>query len=249
MRYQLKHALLTVLFAMGSVVFAQAGEARVDLADGLNRTNLAVLSANPATLEHWCPDVGGKKANALAEKQSPEVTDDKAGAEKETDDILFEDAFPGFEEPDRRPMTVNKLSGTARFSDAGRDMLEITGSLPSVPTPFNPSQQLVAIEVGGVSAQWLIDENGRGHSAHGMIKLKLKSKGTQGGPIRFHARVKGNWDRQWKDEGVDRALNISREPIAMKVNLTVLGNSYTTTVFPLLSSAAGKAAKISFKKR
>ena len=153
-------------------------------------------------------------------------------------------------------MSVSKLQGAASFKSGGHDACSISGVIPKLPFGFNPTGQALSLSIGGASASFTLDKNGRGRAAQGRagtIALKLKPTKRdpktkkpvfQGGDVQFTASIRnGAWAKIW---GLDPNATASKAPMSMPATVQLAGSTYVATVAVTYSSKTHVSGK--FKK-
>jgi len=153
------------------------------------------------------------------------------------------------------PMTITKLSGSAKFNMTGKDSCSVSGSISNVPSLLNPAGMSVALIVGGAEVRFTLDAKGKGKSGQGSFALTLKGKRNKatkkmeyaGGDVPFKAAMKGgSWGTAWGAMGMDPALSVAKGNLTLLVNMQFNGKTYTAGVNTEYKAKAGKAG--SFKK-
>ncbi len=146
--------------------------------------------------------------------------------------------------PQTIPMIVTKFVAAIKVKPPGSDTCSISGTLPNLPTPFNPAGTLV-LNVNGVMVTFTLDAHGRQRGTSNFsFKLKaiprvhgVKIPGYQGGNIPFKANLKhGNFASAW---GIP-AGGGNGVPIPIKVDVLYVGQTYEDNIMPIYKGAAGK---------
>jgi PKD repeat protein len=149
-------------------------------------------------------------------------------------------------------MGVSKVSGNAHFNATNKDSVSLSGTIPGLASPYNPSGQTLSLDVGGAIVSFTLDGKGKANTAQGSIALKLKkskgSKGTKpsflGGNVPFKAIIKnGTWASIW---GLNPTVSTKNQPMKMTIALTLNGVLYDAVVAVKYSSKATIVGK--FKK-
>jgi hypothetical protein len=110
------------------------------------------------------------------------------------------------------------------FVRMNQDTCAVSGTLPSMPTGFNPLGQTATIDVGGAHFTVNLDAAGSGLSTQGRISL---TKGSTG--YLFSATFNaGGWHSNWADENLTNA-SVSNVPRALVVTLTIGKQVYTVS--------------------
>jgi glucose/arabinose dehydrogenase len=142
-------------------------------------------------------------------------------------------------------MTVSKLSAKMKFSSGGHDSASIAGIIPNPGAGFDPTGQVLTLDIGGAVVNFTLDAKGHGKSGNGTFALTLKGKTKKtafpGGNVPFKANLKnGDWANLWSTAGFDPSASVTNQPITMVVNIHLLGQLYTATVSAKYSGTSGK---------
>jgi PKD repeat protein len=151
------------------------------------------------------------------------------------------------------PMSVAKLQGSVKFTSGGHDSSSISGVIPGLPKGFDPTGQVLVLNIDGASVSFTLDSKGRGKGANGSISLKLKPSLKdpktkklvfQGGNVTFAAKIQnGTWAATW---GLDPKATSTNVSLSMPATIVLGGNTYVATVTTNYSDKAGVSGK--FKK-
>jgi hypothetical protein len=152
------------------------------------------------------------------------------------------------------PMTISKFSGAVKFGVTFKDQCSVSGIIPNLPPLLNPLGKILDLNVGGATAQFVLDAKGGAKNLSGSIKMKFKFvknattkvKEFLGGPVLFQAKIKGTFQTLWLDEGVDPTTENVKTPITFATDIVFNSTDYTATVNPLLTSKPAKSGKFAF---
>lgn len=122
------------------------------------------------------------------------------------------------------PLRSAKLSIKLNFARPGSDTLAVSGTL-LVPDNFAPAGKQIAVDIGGVSQLFMLDENGLAKSGAGSFKLNINSSqgivAAQNAPFAIKLE-KGAYAGILAGIGLNGSANLSK---ALKtVRVTVLFN-------------------------
>jgi plastocyanin len=122
------------------------------------------------------------------------------------------------------PLTVTKLSIKLNFARPGSDTIKLQGTL-LIPDQFKSAGQQTAVDIGGVSALFTLDDKGLGKSGAGSFKLNVKSQ--QGLVFAQHAPFsislsKGAFAQSLSAIGLDGLTTQTK--VLKTVSLTLLFN-------------------------
>jgi hypothetical protein len=146
-------------------------------------------------------------------------------------------------------LNVSKISGAVKFNVTGGDSCSLQGLVTQLPTPFDPAGKIVALNVGGATAQFTLDSKGKASSASGTFQLFLKAIKTKGKPpakrlfnggdVVFKAKIqKGSWAGIWAGSGVDKTTDQKNAPLTFVVDITLDGVHYAGTAHATMTSKA-----------
>ncbi len=129
-----------------------------------------------------------------------------------------------------QPLTLTRLQVTLNFAVANVDQISLQGKVP-VPVGFNPTNQVVAIDAGGVAQKFTLDLKGQqkvGTSAF-KVTLRLKNGVTvipQTATFSWKTTF-GNFKTQFADDGLTNTT-IRNAVRMIPVNLVFNSGAYQT---------------------
>ncbi len=141
-------------------------------------------------------------------------------------------------------ITVTRLSSHINFAQTGADTLMFQAAVPAQPG-FDPNGKLLTLNVGGAATTFTLDAKGNGTNAAGSAKLSFK-KGTLTG-FRITLR-NGMFAPQWLDEGINPAVDASKQDVTFVIAATLDTQSFQATAHVVYSAKKGKSGRFSLLK-
>ena len=134
-----------------------------------------------------------------------------------------------------KPLTISKVMIRLNFAKTQQDSITLSGTLPTTAN-FNPVGQHVAVDVGGVVVQFILDKTGKGETGPILFKVQLnKSNGAA-----FQVRLaKGSFAAALADEGLTGGADLSKTSREVLVNM-IFNHAIYQKLQPLLYSATAK---------
>jgi hypothetical protein len=127
--------------------------------------------------------------------------------------------------PPATTIVVDRLTGAANFVRAGRDYMYVTTELSGLPQNLTINGAQVTVAVGGAPVTFTLDQNGRGKSSAGAIRVSTKASAN--GTRTLTMKAKGSYASTWAASGVKPATGLV--PLQMKVDVDVNGTAFTAT--------------------
>ena len=117
------------------------------------------------------------------------------------------------------PWTVTRASINLNFKKAGRDRIQVLGTV-TLPAGYNPLKQTVQVTVGNVSASFTMDKNGRAKTGPNRFSLirKLKRKVFLGGPVRINFFLHGDFAKALAASGL---TNVATPKVGAMTSLPI----------------------------
>jgi hypothetical protein len=152
-----------------------------------------------------------------------------------------------------QPMKLGHFVASLQVAKKGRDTCSLSGTLPGLPSGFDPAGQVLVLNIGGVSATFTLNAKGMAKSPTDAFQLKLKTtrdettkkstfKGDDG-PFKASLK-KGNFADAWADEGIALGASFKNKPMTMIVTLSLGGVTYVTTANVLANISPGKTGHL-----
>jgi hypothetical protein len=102
-----------------------------------------------------------------------------------------------------KPLAVSSVGTTLKFSATGNDSLRVNATLSDLPHDLQLSGLAVGLDVGGATAQFVLDKHGRGKNNAGACSVKFNSS-KQVWAVTI-SQKHGNWLQPWSDGGMDKS--------------------------------------------
>jgi autotransporter-associated beta strand protein len=158
--------------------------------------------------------------------------------------------------PGTNALTLDSVSGFARFDANQKDALQIKGVFPTLPEGTDFSGMQGVIDLGGAVVSLPLSDKGKGKSSVGSLSLKLKFERDQatklkrfaGGIIPFSFKAKGDFKNNWGDEGLTTESDGRNLSATFALSISLGTSSASASVATTVAAKAGKSAKFKFKR-
>ena len=150
-------------------------------------------------------------------------------------------------------MKLGHFAASLQFAKNGKDTCSLSGTLSGLPSGFDPAEQVLVLNIGGVSATFTLNAKGMAKAPTDAFQLKLKTtrdkttkKSTfKGGDGPFKASLKkGTFADAWADEGIALGTSVKNKPMTMIVTISLGGVTYVTTANVLATISPGKTGHL-----
>ena len=187
---------------------------------------------------------GGAKVQARAIVTVEEVLPDPTGPGP----VLEDEEGKG---PPAAPLTIQKLSAKLRYDvprtqGARADVAFLRLVLGNVPAGWDPAGKALRVDMGGATAEFLLDRKGRGVSHGGAVKPYFrKVKGEfPGGNITARLVLRGDWANEWADEGLLPGDEFSASSLDLDLDVELEGLHFRGSATPSVTARPGKFARV-----
>jgi PKD repeat protein len=169
------------------------------------------------------------------------VTDGRGGSGTQALSLVVQD-----EDATKFAMLLQFVNGKTDFNATGKDLVKVAGVIPNLPPGQLFDGQTVSVDLGGVIKTFQLNAKGRGRSAEGAFRMKLKfekdpatgKKVFVGGDTSFRALVrKGSVSGQWSALGM--AAEAAPLTLPFEVDLRFDAKTYTDSLDTVYSAKGG----------
>jgi hypothetical protein len=154
--------------------------------------------------------------------------------------------------PPAAPLSIQKLSAKLRY-DIPRaqgypaDIIFLRVVLSNVPAGWDPAGKALRVDLGGASAEFLLDRKGRGVGPNGAVKLQFRKVRGEfpGGNIAARLVLRGDWVNEWADEGLLPGDELTGSPLDIGLRVELEDNlRFQGSATPSVTARPGKFARV-----